>query len=97
MKEIEEVRGCLTKLEYPTEQMKAIEEIIMIIGDYKHQIEQLQKENEYLKQEKEALRLGYNEVMGETLLENIKLKERIEELRKRVKELEAEAYIYIND
>ena len=69
----------------------------MIIGDYKHQIEQLQKENEYLKQEKEALRLGYNEVMGETLLENIKLKERIEELRKRVKELEAEAYIYIND
>ena len=32
--------------------MKAIEDLVMIIGDYKHQIEQLQKENEKLKASK---------------------------------------------
>ena len=89
--------------------MKAIEQIksqlkdagfnndSLLVTSIEKAFNELQKENEDLKQEKEALRLGYNEVMGETLLENIKLKERIEELRKRVKELEAEAYIYIND
>ena len=40
MEEIEEVRGCLTKLEYPTEQE---------LKDILRFVEQLQKENEELK------------------------------------------------
>ena len=47
--------------------------------DSKDEVCKLTKEVEELREEKDALRIGYNEVMGETLEENTKLKEQLKE------------------
>lgn len=54
-------------------------EDILLIERGLRSIKYQAKEIEQLKEEKEALRLGYNEVMGETLQENTKLKEQVKE------------------
>ena len=60
-------------------------------------VDQQAKEIEQLKEEKEALRLGYNEVMGETLLENTKLKEDNSELDHKLKRVVETAKLNVID